>query len=610
MCPNICRSYQKINFKILSLLSLIAFMLNFNLQAQTTPTLSQAAQAQRTQMATNLTNTLSTFFSKGTVGTSLPAWATLQTALKTNGLNIGLKPSDVLKLVFRSYSYIGLYNLIAHTHGSNLLTVVDPNGDIPVSLMYFGDGSGSGVVSQYGEPGNNTMLPTTEPLAAFFMPGSSAYNFASQYPSAQGNFFEGQSGIVMKTKQFCNDLDTTYAASQPAGNAWLGATCVSINDCCQNAYGQSKGYGSAGTTAIPVGESGYVDCISPGGAGFPQAPVMPDPKDPTGKTMIPYGICDVVAPSCAKVNAACTGSGAGNCCQTPVTLTCDTSNSCKILAGQACTPGNKDCEAGAICEPNVSAPTTGICKMSLGHPCSDAAGCVTGTSCGNVPAFGSNAALTNVCSIALNDSCAGTGALYCQTKSICDIGASASICVVAGQIKTGDSGCFANSDCASGGCSVAGGVTPGVCQCVMSTSGCKTDTDCCVGTGSCDLTTGKCVLNSVGIPAGDDCYSDGVTAIGETVYPASVCVTGQNCQVDESGQAANFCQACAYGAVNSGTAQAPVYQAPTYCTGTCCGGATCSNSTLTCCNPTGGYCQVATQSQDCCSGTCNNGQCA
>lgn len=585
MCPNICRSYQKIamlikgpknnkskkiKFGILGFLSLLSF--NFNIRAQVTGTLSATALAQRNAV----------------IGQVSAGAAQMGAIAKFENFVITMPtPTAITPAMLNNTAFWTPQTIVGAGIFFEELKKITATNFVP-SLAYLG-ADGALAAIQAGKnfvSSKYSAFLTANPVLAPLV--STVVSANPTYPELS---LDAVSGLLNKTTAYCTVLEGATGANF----SWQGATCTSDSQCCD----------------------GQV-CIIDSTVNLGLAS--------DNKTV--YGACDTPpAPPCAKMNAACTGSGAGNCCQTPVTLTCDTSNSCKIPAGQACTPGNKDCEAGAICEPNVSAPTTGICKMSLGQPCSGAAGCVTGTSCGNVPAFGSNAALTNVCSIALNDSCAGTRALYCQTGSICDI--SASTCVAAGQIKTGDSGCFANSDCISGGCSVAGGVTPGVCQCVPAAK-CTQDTDCCVGTGSCDLTTSKCVLNAVGIPGstydaqgnlikgkeGDQCYSDGVTAIpappatGGIVYPASVCVTGQTCQVTQEGTPYNFCQACGYGAVNSGTAQAPVYQAPDGCdnNSNCCDGSICSN--WACCNLTGGYCQVATQSQDCCSGTCNNGKCA
>lgn len=547
MCPNICRSYQKIamlikgpknnkskkiKFGILGFLSLLSF--NFNIRAQVTGTLSATALAQRNAVIGQV--------SAGAA--QMGAIAKFENFVITTPTPTAITPAMLNNTAFWTPQTI----VGAGIFFEELRKIINTN--FMPSLAYLGANgalAAAQAVKNFVAPRYNAFI-TANPVLAPLVSSTATVSANSTYT---GLSVDTVSGLLNKTAAYCTVLEGTTGANF----SWQGATCTSNSQCCD-------------------GQVCIIDStVSLGLAS-------------DNKTV--YGACDTPpAPPCAKMNAACTGSGAGNCCQTPVALTCDASNSCKIPVGQACTPGNKDCAAGTICEPSVSAPTTGICKVPLGQPCSGAvgsAGCVTGTSCGNVPAFGSNTALTNVCSIALNDSCAGSGALYCQTGAICDIGASASTCVAAGQIKTGDSGCFANSDCASGGCSVAGGVTPGVCQCVPAAK-CTQDTDCCVGTGSCDLTTSKCVLNAVGIPgstydaqgnltkAGDLCYSDGVTAIpappatGGTVYPASVCVTGQTCQVSQDEQADNFCQAC--GTPANGMGCYPVGANSACCSGMC-----------------------------------------
>ncbi len=355
------------------------------------------------------------------------------------------------------------------------------------ALTYFGsNGSLVSTAPRY------SVFVETHPALAPLVSVAADVSANSTYP---GLVFDADSGLVSKTAKFCTDLQGATGANF----SWRGATCMvgQDNQCCDNLVCVADDSLKLGTT-------------------------------PGGKS---YGVCDT--PPCKDSGVACSGTGAGNCCQDTVKLLCD-ANICKIPVGAACTSGGNDCVTGTVCEPNVSAPTTGTCKVPLGSPCPSelgAAGCVTGASCGNVPAFGSNPALTNVCSITNGDNCANTGALYCQTGAICDT--TLAKCVTAGQIKIGDSGCFANTDCLNSTCSVSGGATPGVCQCV-NPAACTAGT-CCSGS-ICDIapsaSSGGCVAEGKNLIPSDHtgCFTD------------ADCITGDTCK-GANGATPGICQA-------------------------------------------------------------------
>lgn len=482
MCPNICNIYRKFNFAILSLL-----ILNFsiNLQAQVAGTLSVAAIAQRNavigQVSAGAKQAGSiASFKNFVIATPTPAAITPALA-GTPMLNDSTFWSP--QTIVGAGIFFESIKKITATNFVPSLSYLGANGDLAATeaLKTF-------VASKY------TAFIAANPVLAPLASISTIVNANSTYP---GLSLDSVSGLVNKTTAYC-------AALEGATFSWQGATCTNDSQCCD---GQvciidstiNLGVASDGTTS--------------------------------------YGACDT--PPCVEQGIACKGTGTGNCCQMPVALVCDTSV-CKLPVGATCTPGAKECVTGTQCD--ASAKT---CKIMAGNSCyptGSSVNCITGTVCNTT---------NNTCQCANPVSCtAGT----CCTGSLCDIksGASSGACVAAGKnlIPTGDSGCKIGTDCVSGSCSA------GICQCAMSTSGCTTDSDCCVGTGSCDLTTSQCVLNKVGIPGstydaqgnltknGDDCYSDGVTPIGGTVYPASVCVAGQTCQASESGVAVNFCQLC------------------------------------------------------------------
>jgi hypothetical protein len=551
MCPNICNSYKKnnlaknnkskkFNFKILSFLSLLIFNLSFNLQAQTA---SSVAIAQRNSVVNQIHT--------DAIKSGAPFLKTLQTV-----------PVSILIPVIINKPILSAYAPLAT--GVFLAAQSKIDQSFVPALAYLG--SNGTLPSASNTPGLSNFISANPILAPLVSPAA-VVSADSNYPDLSIDSATN-SGLLNKTAGFCTALESLLGTTitwPSTSSQWLGATCVvgQDNQCCDNLVCVADSTLNLGST-------------------------------PDGKAQ--YGVCDT--PPCISSGAACTGAGAGNCCQTSTALVCnsksvcntcipsgsattcagnadccqsaeqplicDTNNSCKTPVGQACTSGNKDCAAGAICEANGTS-TIGTCKVPVGQPCSSvlgSAGCATGTSCGNVPAFGSNAALTNVCSIAVTDSCAGTGALYCQTGSICDIGASASTCVAAGQIPTDDSGCFANTDCISGLCTGASGAKPGVCKtpcatpasCTTATeccngdicnsqgicaaciaSGaqtqCKGDADCCTG-ANCDLTTSLCVT---GIPVNDGCTNLGVVLGG--------CAAGLACQPTQASSGpANTCQ--------------------------------------------------------------------
>lgn len=294
-----------------------------------------------------------------------------------------------------------------------------------------------GNIVAYGAPGNDDQLPpldqswstnaTTataqQAMASFFQPGASAsvarYEFQPFQPlpaaGADPNFQDPKtgslsSGILKKTGPFCAALDTAYGLPNTAitvgagatqtqttlgaylnpgcgdtsgiacttGTAWLGATCVSINDCCQNAYGQSKGYGSAGVNTVPAGATGYVDCIKPvaqlpyGAAGFP------DPQDSSGKTMIKYGICDIVPAPAPQNNC---GAQAGDQCGTIPTANCCAPGLVPIVSVPSVPAGSKQqpncnclipvgstlsCQGNsALCAPSGTAGVTVACVANV-----------------------------------------------------------------------------------------------------------------------------------------------------------------------------------------------------------------------------------------------------
>jgi len=326
--------------------------------------LTPAAQTQRTTMVNNLSKSLTSYLSNTeNSGAGFPAWKALSAAAATGNIQplnqtVG---SSTFNLVgqtpnFRHYSYAGLYNYFG-------VKAYDSSYNILGGIMYFGDGSGSGSVSAYGEPGNTSILPAAQPMASFFQPSTLKYNFPVS------NNFEKSGGILKKTGSFCDALDVAFG-NKNAGSGWLGATCVTTDDCCQNAVGQAAGVGASGGNP-PV--SGSVECRMP----VAQAPYAVDPQDPSGKTTINYGICDVKpappAPSnnCgAAPQAVCGTIPTANCCinglaavfSGSVIQTCSCLiplNNTGVATGILC-KSSKDCApTGSV--NNVCNTKTGIC---------------------------------------------------------------------------------------------------------------------------------------------------------------------------------------------------------------------------------------------------------
>lgn len=406
-------------------------------------TLSTAAQAQRTKMATSLSTALTSYLAnKSATGSQIPAWnqgtaatastpanpgllARLQANQKVDP-TIGLLPSDVLtKSAFLGkYSYAGLYNYVASVPGSNLYSL-HPN--IPAYLMYFGDGSGSGSVPAYGESGSIDYLTTgpgqypqtSFPLASFFVPNSQPSIANYSFPTT-GNF-EPLGEILIKTGPFCKALDQAYGTSQ-AGSGWIGATCVANSDCCQNLTGQTKGVGTAGSITCQTS--------------FSQAPAMLDPQG-TGK-QIPYGICDVM-PTCSGGNAVGTcgvapaGVKPSTCCNNGLTMVPGLLG-CKCLipiGNTGVTPGIT-CKGNSDCVPatagNAVTCVAGVCTQqayagfnqscSLTAPVSVTTTCVSGA---DLVCDVKDATVEDQTYTATNE-CKGTTGYACSGDSDCQAG--------------------------------------------------------------------------------------------------------------------------------------------------------------------------------------------
>lgn len=322
--------------------------------------LTPAAQTQRTTMVNNLSKSLTSYLSNTkNIGAGFPAWKALSAAAGTGNIQplnqtVGSSTFNLVgQTALKHYSYAGLYNSFG-------VKTYDSSYNILGGIMYFGDGSGSGSVSAYGEPGNTSILPTAQPMASFFQP-STYYNFPVS------NNFEKSGGILKKTGSFCDALDVAFG-NKNAGSGWLGATCVSTDDCCQNAVGQDAGVGaSGGNSPVP----GSVECRMP----VAQAPYAVDPQDPSGKTTINYGICDVKptpppSSNCGAAPQAVCGTTSANCCINGLTAvisglvskTCSCLiplNNTGVATGILC-KSSKDCApTGSV--NNVCNTKTGIC---------------------------------------------------------------------------------------------------------------------------------------------------------------------------------------------------------------------------------------------------------
>ncbi|HLB40545.1 MAG TPA: hypothetical protein VJJ83_02035, partial [Candidatus Babeliales bacterium] len=423
-----------------------------------------------------------------TAGAGFPGWQALKAAVATGNLQplnqtvgsaifnlVGKVGGPTMKSGVLTNSYAGLYNSFG-------VSQYDPNASILGGLMYFGDASGinaSGSIPSYGEPGDNSYLPTAQPMASFFQPSAVPYKFP-----ATGNF-ELSGGILIKTGQFCNALDTAFGTASVVGSGWIGATCVTTNDCCQNAIGQAAGVGSSGgAAAVP----GSIECRKP----VAQAPYALDPQN-TGAQIL-YGVCDVM--STPQPPSSNCGATPGATCNP---TTCTTNGGCTnflvpvpgLISGCSCLIPVNNNPATVQCAKNSDCAPTGSGLLAVNNVCN-----TTNGQCVPPPSYaGFDAACTVPPTITAMDPKGVATTCKLNSRLVCDTNATDTCLGGAGYSCNGENGnCIAGYECNETGGDAGNGACELTCTnyTILNGASCSpaADSPCCLNSGTGGFTCG------------------------------------------------------------------------------------------------------------------------
>jgi streptogramin lyase len=281
----------------------------------------------------------------------------------------------------------------------------------------------------------------------------------------------------------CGDACAANASCSPSHTCLEngGQTCTAATDCLSGACADGKCCDTACTGACQSCATGT--CTAVKGADDADTCTGNNTCDSSGTCKLKQGQACTQGTQCASTfcadgvccNAACTGS-----CLSCTTGTCTTVKNADDL--DTCT-GLNTCSA------------TGVCKLKKGQACSAASACASnfcadGVCCNSACNAACRACGTGTCAVVKNaddaDTC--TGASTCSAAGAC-------------KLKAGQA-CTATTQCASGFCPTADGVCCNA-ACTGSCQSCGTgtcaavksadDADTCTGASTCD-TTGTCKL--------------------------------------------------------------------------------------------------------------------
>ena len=468
--------FNKLDFtpcgtKIISRVLLLSFGFSLFFDAALLKALDDAKANRNTVLGyisgpvnSTILNPANTMLTGATHDLWLGVWGNLKARLDDGNLT----PSDVVapasSKYFTTRSFSGDYNGFYPTKSANLGD--DAKQSMLLALLFNGS-----------NPSHDGTPPTTFPsgdsrlIANFYHPSS------TYFASTDLNTNVSAGGLLIKNKNFCDALDTTYGKG-----IWSGATCTVDANCCADKDGvqQSCLFNSDTAALVPA---------------FP---------DSVTAALVNYGVCATPVPTCGtKINdpclsvglkagccngdnLICAGTGTGAKCLSNTGGYCDHKTDCAV-SGSACVdnicaippsdPSAPTCKGfgldvgcqanpvdpkNACCAKDVNGNATnftcdnGSCLGNKGFACSSNRDCTTGLICTDVVTDVLVGTISKQCQqdpgvphdIASGSSCTPGGEGCADDDHLCAIGSDGvnTVCCIDSDLnKDGD--CTKDSDC-------------------------------------------------------------------------------------------------------------------------------------------------------------------